>query len=97
MSDTTLRLVNRICEEGISRNRAKAEEFERKGDNRAAAFYSSVQERYAEVLAGVSGRVPPPGALDTLINLNIEESQFDPQRMAPPVASSSKPEASRRA
>ena len=82
MSDTTLRLVNRICEEGITRNRAKAEEFERKGDHHAAAFYLSVQERYERVLAGVVGRVPPPGALDTLISLNIEESQFESQRMA---------------
>ncbi len=95
MSDTTLRVLNRICQEGISRNRAKAEEFELKGDKHAAAFYLSVQERYEQVLAEVSGRVTPPGALDALINLNIEESQFDP-RLALHGAGSSAPEASPR-
>jgi hypothetical protein len=96
MSDTTLRLVNRICQEGIARNRAKVEESGRKGDKHSAAFYLSVQERYERVLAEVHERVAPPGTLDTLINLNIEESQFDPQRTAAAGATSSAQEASLR-
>jgi hypothetical protein len=95
MSDSTLRVVNRICQERIARNREKAAESERNGNRYAAAFYSSIQERYERVLADCSGRVPPPGTLDTLINLNIEESQFDPGRVPFLIASGSSAPAAR--
>src|SRR5688500_5623241 len=89
MSDTTHRVMYRICQEGIARSRAKAEECEAMGDQDGAAFYSSIQERYERTLIEVTARVPRAGTLDTLINLNIEESAFVPKRETPPPAPSS--------
>jgi hypothetical protein len=80
MSETTHRVMYRICQEGIARSKAKAEECEAMGDQDGAAFYLSIQERYEQTLTEVTARVPRAGTLDTLINLNIEESTFVPKR-----------------
>ena len=85
MSETTHRVMYRICQEGIARSKAKAEELEAAGDKYGAAFYTSIQERYERALTDVVTRVPPAGTLDTLINLNIEEMTFVPKR--PPTLS----------
>jgi len=90
MSDTTHRVMYRICQEGIARSKAKVEECEAMGDRDGAAFYLSIQERYEQTLTEVTARVPRAGTLDTLINLNIEESTFVPRRTVSEVSLSNR-------
>jgi hypothetical protein len=89
MSETTHRVMYRICQEGIARSKAKAEECEAMGDRHGAAFYLSILERYEQTLTEVTARVPRAGTIDTLINLNIEESTFVPKRATTPSAPAS--------